>query len=448
MAKLFHRYAVAALLCLYVGPFCSAQEAIGWVTDLRSAFQTAARERKLVLLHFYSDDCRPCKSLERNVFSQPEVGEAIRRNYVPVKVNANSSPDLVKRYNVEAWPTDVMVTAAGLEVSRAVSPQSPANYIQFVNQVALQAGVGAGRLAADPTLPQAGGSSSLYADVALTAGSSPMPPQAASPTARPGAGSIPSYDLAGGSPRADSRALGNPYVQQPPSDHRNQPLAYGRNAPPTPPANGHAAADVESTSIYGSAAAPAPRSAVPGDPQLPPRGTPAPRAALPNANGASAWPPSARQQAAHARPQAGPGASRQEGRAMSHWSPLREIEQSKAPPVAMEGFCPVTILEAGKWHKGNPRFGAVHRSRTYLFASQEAQQRFLADPDRYAPVLDGGDPVLFLETGKWFEGNHNIGVVMGQRTIFFVSPQTRARFEQSPQTYLGPALQAGAAVHR
>jgi thioredoxin-like negative regulator of GroEL len=61
-----------------------------------------------VLLHFYSDACEPCFKLEKNVFSRPEVVEAIHRNYVPVKIHGTTNAKIAQQYRVDRWPTDVI----------------------------------------------------------------------------------------------------------------------------------------------------------------------------------------------------------------------------------------------------------------------------------------------------------------------------------------------------
>jgi thiol-disulfide isomerase/thioredoxin len=120
----------------------AADDQLPWCEDFATACQQAHAQGKLVLLHFYSDDCPPCVRVEKNVFSQPEVGAAVGKSYVPVKVHARKTPALVERYRVQQWPTDVFVTPAGLELTRSVSPQSPTDYVSMVNSVASTAGVG------------------------------------------------------------------------------------------------------------------------------------------------------------------------------------------------------------------------------------------------------------------------------------------------------------------
>src|SRR5437763_4670289 len=61
---------------------------------------------------------------------------------------------------------------------------------------------------------------------------------------------------------------------------------------------------------------------------------------------------------------------------------------------------PIYPADRGAWKKGDRPFGAIHNGRTYLFASAEQQQKFLASPNAFAPVLSGCDPVVYAERGQ------------------------------------------------
>jgi protein disulfide-isomerase len=117
-----------------------------------------------------------------------------------------------------------------------------------------------------------------------------------------------------------------------------------------------------------------------------------------------------------------------------------------APPIGLEGYCPVTLLEGGKWKKGDRRYGAIHRGRTYLFISIAEQQKFLTDPDAYSPILSGADPVIFAERGQLVDGNRNFGVSLpnGGRSemYFFATAESRDLFEKNPKQYAITAHQA------
>src|SRR5215216_6302281 len=82
--------AAAALLTAAVP--ARAGDQVPWVADFQAACGMAAEQHRLVLLHFYNDNCGPCVRVDQNVFSRPEVVEAVVLNYVAVKVHAGKSP--------------------------------------------------------------------------------------------------------------------------------------------------------------------------------------------------------------------------------------------------------------------------------------------------------------------------------------------------------------------
>ena len=105
------------------------------------------------------------------------------------------------------------------------------------------------------------------------------------------------------------------------------------------------------------------------------------------------------------------------------------------PPLAMDGYCPVTLAEGEKWEKGSRMWGARHRGRTYLFVSQKQQQRFLADPDRYSPVLSGYDPTRFVDYGEPVTGQRRHGMWFRGKIYLFADEASLQRFSLNPEHY-------------
>ena len=108
----------------------------------------------------------------------------------------------------------------------------------------------------------------------------------------------------------------------------------------------------------------------------------------------------------------------------------------KNPPIALDGYCAVTLVEKRQWQPGDPQWGAIHRGRTYLFASAEAQKAFLADPDRFSPVLSGNDPVIRVEHNKNVTGRREHGAFYNDRIYLFTSEDTFQRFNRDPSRYI------------
>ncbi len=83
----------------------------------------------------------------------------------------------------------------------------------------------------------------------------------------------------------------------------------------------------------------------------------------------------------------------------------------------------------------------IHRGRTYLFAGPAEQERFLRDPDRYAPVVSGNDIVLATEAGQVVSGMREHGVYFGNRVYLFSSEETLKKFAKNPNLYANQALE-------
>jgi thioredoxin-related protein/YHS domain-containing protein len=111
-------------------------------------------------------------------------------------------------------------------------------------------------------------------------------------------------------------------------------------------------------------------------------------------------------------------------------------------PVALDRYCPVTLIEKRTWQLGDTRWGARHRGRTYLFVNEEAQKAFLADPDRYSPVLSGNDPVMRLDYNQNVPGKREHGVFYNDRVYLFASEETFQRFDQNRARYTVESSQA------
>lgn len=105
---------------------------IAWQTNLRAAHTQARSEGKLLLLHFYTDNCTWCDQLEQGSFQAPLVTRAISESFVPVKINAVASPKLTELFQVTRFPTDVIVTTDGRTLSHSVSPQDPERYVAML----------------------------------------------------------------------------------------------------------------------------------------------------------------------------------------------------------------------------------------------------------------------------------------------------------------------------
>ena len=127
--------------------------------------------------------------------------------------------------------------------------------------------------------------------------------------------------------------------------------------------------------------------------------------------------------------------------------------QPNVPPpanvasLALDGYCPVELVESKAWKVGDRRWGATHQGRTYLFTGPEQQRRFLDAPDRYSPVNSGNDVVLAMDEGQAVPGRRDHGVFYGNRIYLFASEDSLEAFSRQPARY-ETALQRAAQAAR
>ncbi len=360
----------AALLSLACGPSHSQAEPVRWRNNLDAAKIEATQSGKLVLLHFWTTSCGPCRTLERDVFSLPQIGDFLDQNFVPVKVDADLAPALSSAYEIDRVPTDVVLTPQGNVVAKLSCPMDPTayanqlgnvatHYVQFMAkpnstvQPPVQSaynGLQVGQYNAQPAVTTA--PSDNPATVAPAASHTTNPyvaPQAA-----------PEFSAQAAPPQSPSapQGINNPYTQAPPMAQQN------------------------------ATQQPAPQSQIVTTAQL-----------------AVQLPPG-------------------------------------SPPLAFEGFCPVTLKVARKWIAGNPQFGAIHRGRTFLFTGDAQRQQFLANPDAYSPVFSGMDAVIMIDQNQAVEGSRRYGYEYRGAFYLFHNQETMARFANDPDRYSAQVRQA------
>jgi thioredoxin-like negative regulator of GroEL/YHS domain-containing protein len=361
------------------------QEPTPWQPNLETAQQLAAQTNRLVLVHFWAPWCQPCLRLDKEVFAHAEIATALNPSFVFVKLNVDEAPGTARLYGVSSLPTDVILAPNGRLVSQIQSPPTAAQYIAQMNQAA------------------AGHRDLVRRSQAQIVGAPPRTPEAAYPL-----GTTAPASATTGVNAAPSAAIASPQIEPTQPAYSNDRYAeYLREHP-----GGAQAPQVNAQlGIPGAAAAVAnqPASQVP---QGPPTG--ATIANQPSYTARAAY------QLQPQVPQLPPG----------------------CPPLGLDGYCPITLSDRQQWALGDTHWGAIHRGRTYLFIGPEEQKKFLSNPDLYAPVLSGNDPVAALDQRSVAAGRREFGITFEHRVYLFADEASRQRFEQNPKRYASEVLQA------
>jgi protein disulfide-isomerase len=424
----------------------TAQESsIHWQQDIEAAKVQARQSGRLVLVHVVADGCGPCRSLESNVFSQPGVAGAIEARFVPVKLNANEFPAIAQGFGITRVPTDVVITPEGQVVGKQISPSTPTAYVAdlttYANQYASQSGQ-AYRLAA-AAAPSPPSLNTAYSDLEIGV---PIPPMAAAQAA-----SAP-VATAGAAPPANSYNLFTPPTTTTPpavvSNNYVAPAAPSYTSPgaataavPTNPAANPYTAYAPPSSVQSPVASQPPTASMPRYGYDPEQTTPissAPAQSSPPSYGVPAdrsVPPAASSQP-----------TSEEAQLPSVTQQVAAPDPSKlppgVPPLGFDGYCPVSMRHSWKWTPGDPKYGAIHRGRTYWFAGPQEQQEFLAHPDTYGPALAGVDPVLAIDHQQSVLGMRDHSLDYDGQFYLFSSEATLQQFTSNPERYASGVRQA------
>jgi len=86
------------------------------------AIKQAKKEKKLVMVDYFTTWCGWCKVLDKKTYSNKAVGEYADANMISLKIDAEKGEgvNLTKRSSIQGFPTIIFYDGDGKEVSRVV----------------------------------------------------------------------------------------------------------------------------------------------------------------------------------------------------------------------------------------------------------------------------------------------------------------------------------------
>lgn len=361
----------------------SANAQIAWEGKLRDAHTSAKQQGKLMLLHFYTDNCVYCERLEAGAFRSASVSNAINQNFVAVKVHGGKNPKLAKMFKVTKYPTDVIVTTDGKALSHSVSPQQPDRYIAMLTGAQISYAKTKTMLARQKQTPAASVAVATAAPVAVERSA---PAQATKPSA-------PGFAMPSAPEATTTTALP---VQIPAPGQVPADIA----PPPSP---------TPTTSLASTGKSRENKFLLPGAHPV--------NATLAGARSNGITLPAADLKAA--------------------------ANSSVKPDLAIQGYCAVSVINKSEWVEGKSELGVVHLGKLYLFSDQASMDLFLADPIPFTPMLNEIDVVRFFEEKQIVKGKREWGVIdpIHNRMFFFGDKATMLHFEKEYTRYLDASIE-------
>jgi thiol-disulfide isomerase/thioredoxin len=409
------------LLILLMPTWASGEELIPWMTELEQAFAKAKQENKLVLIHFWHEQCAPCRRLESFVFKDGKIAAAIEQDYVAVKVNTRKQPEIAQRFKIKSVPQDLVYKPDGQILSQRISPSNSRGYMYMLSQVAQstensQSGVDVAVARALTT-----NDPSEIPVVESRDSTTPPPPSSAIRSSRSlgdqgqtEVNTIPVVGRGGPQSEVKPQVVHNPFIERqgnPPPVESSKPMGASETEPKT-------VAKVSYNPAAGEEAV-----------------------SQPTATGGGAFRP---EQATETQEASSKEDAEQkpQSNSLAVAEPGPQSAANTLPPLGLEGFCPIALIEDKEWKEGDRQFGCIHRGQLYLFLSLNARDQFMESPDRYAPILAGFDPVVFTENGELVAGSREHGRFIDDRIVLFTSEESFLKFKEEPMKYIKAVRQA------
>lgn len=107
---------------------------VDWLAWGPEAFDRARTEGKPVLLSISASWCHGCAVMDSVSYADPRVAALIASDLVPVRVDADRRPDVNDRYNLDGWPTTVLLTPSG-EMLTGTTYLPPDGLLRMLDEV-------------------------------------------------------------------------------------------------------------------------------------------------------------------------------------------------------------------------------------------------------------------------------------------------------------------------
>ncbi|VAX42039.1 hypothetical protein MNBD_PLANCTO02-1362 [hydrothermal vent metagenome] len=108
----------------------------GWHHSYESAIAEAKKSGKPVLLHFYTDWCGPCQQMEQNVLNTNTVTSLFGNKVIAAKINGDQNAELMSRFGVSSYPTDLFIKADGTVISQSSGQTDVNSYASTIVSIA------------------------------------------------------------------------------------------------------------------------------------------------------------------------------------------------------------------------------------------------------------------------------------------------------------------------
>ncbi|MDR1270925.1 MAG: DUF3508 domain-containing protein [Planctomycetaceae bacterium] len=437
--KLFYKSGIlltVLFLCFTMDTRANAQQEIIWETNFERAITQAKTLNRPLFLHFYGDNCPPCKLMETNVFRDGQVISQMNQSFVSLKIKVSEQTQLAKKYSIQVIPTDIVLTQDGRLIHRrqgGIATERFLEYLRFllsnVNQNVNQEVAQQASTPIQP-VPEPTNSSPISPLQFQTSLSQTVPPRqpAGTPTNIVSIQKVEQPKIEAAQAEQLSKMeqpLRDPFTRQPviPSVPSVSPALPVPSPQPQVAVNQTSPESVNPVRVT-EKRMPQEEKAVSQETVF------QDKTVLPKTVDTVSV------SQIHKEPITVPAIS-----PMGLQSNFDETTTTMVEvPLGLEGYCPVLLSTEERWIPGNPAYYTMYRGHVFRFSSEEAMTEFMKTPALYAPVAMGEDIVLMVDRNKKIYGNRKFGAWFQGRVFLFCSQDSLDSFAARPEYYAEIAL--------
>jgi thioredoxin-like negative regulator of GroEL len=127
------RYIVGSFLTLVtllaLGTSNGIAQEVAWSTDIQSAWKTAQKTNRPMLVFVTSSSCPYCRKMESNTLASRAIVRRINGSYVPAILNAEESGAIAAQLQVRSVPTTIVISPDG-RIADRLEGYVPASKLQ------------------------------------------------------------------------------------------------------------------------------------------------------------------------------------------------------------------------------------------------------------------------------------------------------------------------------
>jgi thioredoxin-related protein len=124
--------------CLSAAAYAQTDEGVQFNdnTPMKDIYAKAKADKKMILVDCYTSWCGPCKMMAKKEFPKKEMGDYFNPKYVSVKIDMEKGegPKLLKQWDVNAFPTALILDADGKVLFRLVGYRTSDKFIKDVQE--------------------------------------------------------------------------------------------------------------------------------------------------------------------------------------------------------------------------------------------------------------------------------------------------------------------------